>query len=259
MVGQQFLALLIEVRILDGQPMNNKRKNIIKISAAILILIGISFLTFKMEKNKVVTPKDKSVSVWDTETFSFKKYPSYAEVERERQEEEERELSEYNEAMKGTILEQVQNIDIPAYDFDYFKQLQDGKVEVYSESPMKEGYPDRVMIWKASLEKNLNSFVIGDFNGDKLEDVAHIIGYTGGGSGYFYYLTIFENKGEKLEYLAQVDIGDRVVINGVRYESGNFLVDIITQGEGDEFFGYCCPNTIKTIKLKLEEGVLLEE
>lgn len=240
--------------------MNNKRKNIIKISAAILILIGISFLIFKIQKNKVVPPKDTSVSVWDTETFSFKKYSSYAELERERQEEEERELSEYNEAMKGTILEQVQNISIPSYDYEsQLKQLQDGEVAVYSNGPIGEDYPDRIMIWRASLEKNLNSFVIGDFNGDKLEDVAHIIGYTGGGSGYFYYLTIFENKGGKLEYLAQVDIGDRVVINGVRYESGNFLVDIITQGEGDDFMGYCCPNTIKTIKLRLEDGVLLEE
>lgn len=246
--------------------MKNLKKKYILIILAIFLLLATSvfyMLSNKQEK-KSDTTSSESVSVWDAETASFKKYASYSEMEEERESEKRIDLEEYNRAIKGTVVEQIQNIEIPSYDSDErLFRLEDGKIEVRaievrSMSPMKDDLSKYALLWSASLEKNLRSFTVADFNNDGLEDVAHIIGYTGGGSGYFYYLTIFENRQGKLEYLAQGNIGDRVVIKGIKYESGDFLIDIITQGEGDDFLGYCCPNTPKTLRFQLQNNKLLE-
>jgi len=53
-------------------------------------------------------------------------------------------------------------------------------------------------------------------------------------------------------------LGDRVFIKSVKYDSGLFIVDMITQGKGDDFYGYCCPNVPVTIKFKLENNKLVE-
>ena len=68
---------------------------------------------------------------------------------------------------------------------------------------------------------------------------------------------IFVNDHGKLKYLTKKSLGDRIVIKGVRYEYGLFIVDIITQGEGEDFMGMCCPNVSATIKLRLENGRLV--
>jgi len=52
-------------------------------------------------------------------------------------------------------------------------------------------------------------------------------------------------------------LGDRIFIKSLRYNSGEFVVDVITQGEGDDFMGYCCPNTPATIRLKLKNNELI--
>lgn len=200
---------------------------------------------------------DNSVSVWDAETASFKKYESYEGMEREFEEEQKKDLEEYSKAIKGTVVEQIQNASIPSYnDENQLTQLQQG--EILIKEPASEEFPNGISLWAANLEKNKNSFVVGDFNKDGLNDVAHIIGYTGFGSGYFYQLTIFINDHGKLKYLTQKELGDRVVIKSVKYNSGLFTVDMITQGEGDNFMGYCCPNIPATVKFKLENGQLVE-
>ena len=200
---------------------------------------------------------DNSVSTWNAETASFKKYESYEEYERESEEMRNRELIEYNNAIKGTIVEQVQNIAIPSYDDEEpLVQLRSGEIVV--RAPESDDFPNGVLLWLASLKRDVRSFSVCDFNKDGLNDVAHIIGYSGGGSGYFYHLMIFVNDHGKLKYLTDEYVGDRVVIKGVRYESGLFVVDMITQGEGEDFMGYCCPNIPATIKFKLESDHLVE-
>ena len=161
--------------------------------ATIFLVFGVVFYysTFK-ERTRPASSleSDNSVSVWDAETASFKKYSSYEESERVWNEKIEKDHEEYNKAIRGTIVEQVQNIAIPSYDDEnQLSQLQQG--EILIKAPASEEFSEGVSLWAANLEKNKNSFVVGDFNTDGLDDVAHIIGYTGFGSGYFYQLTIF--------------------------------------------------------------------
>jgi len=199
---------------------------------------------------------DNSTYTWDAETASFVKYESYEEMEQVFEEREAKDIAEYSKATKGTVVEQVQDAFIPSYDNnkDQLAQLQNG--EILIKEPASEEFPEGVSLWAAKLEKNKNSFIIGDFSNDGLNDVAHIITYTGFGSGYFYHLMIFVNDHGKLKYLTDEYLGDRVGIKGVRYESGLFVIDMITQGKGENFMGYCCPNVPTTIKFRLENGQL---
>jgi len=199
-------------------------------------------------------------NTWNAETASsiyFESYEAMEEYFRELEEEREKDLAEYNKAIKGTIVEQVQNIAVPSYlDEKQLAQLKSGEIVV--RAPESDDFPNGVLLWLASLKRDARSFAVGDFNKDGLDDVAHVIGYSGGGSGYFYHLMIFVNDHGKLKYLTDEYVGDRVVIKGVRHESGLFVVDMITQGEGEDFMGYCCPNVPATIKFKLESDHLVE-
>jgi hypothetical protein len=237
-----------------------------------VVIIGVLFFYSKAKEKTPISLSPKSISdtasplesdnsgrynTWDAETASSVYFDSYEAMEEYFRKLEEKDLAEYNKAIKGTIVEQVQNIAIPSYlDEEQLTQLQQG--EILIKEPASEEFPDGISLWAANLEKNKNSFVVGDFNKDGLNDVAHIIGYTGFGSGYFYYLTIFINDHGKLKYLTQKEFGDRVVIKDLRYESGLFVIDMIAQGEGDDFKGYCCPNVPIIVKFKLKDNQLVE-
>ncbi|NCU28866.1 MAG: hypothetical protein EOM85_04330 [Candidatus Moranbacteria bacterium] len=245
--------------------MRNLKKKYILITFGIFLLFvaGVSYIFYNIQEKKSDTTSSESVSAWDAETASFKKYASYSEMEEERESEKRIDLEEYNRAIKGTVVEQIQNIEIPSYDSDErLFRLEDGKIEVRSMSPMspmKDDLSKYALLWSASLEKNLRSFTVADFNNDGLEDVAHIIGYTGGGSGYFYYLNIFINEQGKLKYLTQRELEDRIIIKGLKYSAGDFLLDVIAHGEGEDFLGYCCPNVPKTLKFQLQDNKLIEK
>ena len=226
------------------------------VGVAIIIFGMFQLFSGKQENQPNIVKKD-TVSSWDPKTASFIEYASYEEMEQEWENERKIEVEEYDKTTKGTIVEQIQNINIPSdVDESDVAQLQQGEIEVRGEK--SEDFPDGVFLWGAYLVENIQSFTIGDFNNDGLDDVAHIIAYTGGGSGMFYNLAIFMNNQGKLKYLTQEELGDRVIIRSVKYDSGEFIVDIITQGEGDNFKGLCCPNVPKTVKFKLENNKLVE-
>jgi len=228
----------------------------IKINKTLLIELVILVVTVGIAIFYLRDKNDNSVSVWDAEAAFLKEYKSYGEMEQELDKERNKKLEEYDKVIKGTIIEQAQNTGIPSYnDENQLAQLQQGEIEV--REPKSEDFPDGLFSWSASLEKNVNSFAISDFNKDGLDDVAHIIGYTGGGSGYFYNLTVFINNQGKLEYLTQRELGDGVIIKNVKYERDLFVVDMITQGEGENFKGMCCPNVPTTIKFRLENNRLI--
>lgn len=227
-------------------------------------IIGVTIIIFgmfqlysgKQEKQPDVVDKN-TVRAWDVETASFVEYASYEEMEQEGENKRKIDVEEYDKVTKGTIVEQLQNINIPSdVNESEVGQLQQGEIEVRSEK--SEDFPDGIFLWGAYLVENIKSFTIGDFNNDGFDDVAHIIAYTGGGSGMFYNLAIFMNNQGKLKYLTQEELGDRVIIRSVKYDSGEFIVDIITQGEGDNFKGLCCPNVPKTVKFQLKNNILVE-
>ena len=240
----------------------NKKQILIVVATLLLLAFGVYQLVLREKTKKSdITNQDNtniqnSYTTWDAETASLKEYASYEEMEQEQDKEFRQATEKYNNAIKGTIVEQVQNIAIPAYlGEEPSVHLQQGEVEV--REPKSDDFPDGIFSFGAYLEKDVNSFAIGDFNNDGLDDVAHIITYTGGGSGMFYNLTIFINDHGKLKYLTQEELGDRVIIRSVKYKSGLFTVDMITQGEGDDFKGYCCPNVPATIRFKLENNKLI--
>lgn len=234
---------------------------IVVVCMALIGVIGFWLSNkIKTEDNFNTAPSsesDNSVFTWDAETASFIDFESDEALDKYFREGREKDLTEYNNATKGTIVEQVQNIVIPSYnDEKQLAQLQSGEIAI--KAPASDDFPDGVLLWVASLEKDAHSFIVGDFNKDGLDDVAHIIGYSGGGSGYFYHLMIFVNDQGKLKYLTDEYIGDRIVIKDMQYKSGLFVVDMITQGKGEDFLGYCCPNVSATIKFRLENGRLVE-
>lgn len=232
-------------------------KNIKKeyVILGILFICIVCLLVFKFINDE---RKRNSVSVWDPETTSFNKYKSYKEYEIFSKNEEGRKSQEYFNAIKNTIVEKVQNAETPSYDEpERLFNLENG--EIKEEIPAERSETNKsIFLWSASLVRDINAFTVGDFNKDGLEDVAHVIGYKGGGSGYFYYLNIYTNKGNELKYITQEYLGDRIIIKGLKYNSGLFIFDMITQGEGDDFMGYCCANVKKTLEFKLENNKLIE-
>lgn len=224
-------------------------KNNIKTKQIIIVLAILTLLTFGVYQ---ISNREQNVS-----TENSIQYISHEEIEKELDNEEKKELEEYNKATKGTIVEQLKYVSVPSYDDEnQLIPLQNGSVE--ARAPKSSEFTNGIFLWSASLEKGVSYFTIGDFNKDGLDDVAHVIGYTGGGSGYFYELTIFINENGKLRYLTQESLGDRVIIKSIKYNSGLFTVEMITQGEGDDFQGYAHPNVLKTVKFKLDNYKLLE-
>ncbi len=229
----------------------------LSITPVLLVISVLTLLVFSMFRYSVPTQEGAHIfSVWDAKTASFKEYASYEKMEQEQDAQIQKEIEEYDKATQGTIVERLKNIHIPSYaDRHTLVQLQNGEITVLSEKSSE--FPEGVFEWAAHLVKNIHTFAVGDFNNDGKEDVAHMIGYTGGGSGYFYYLTIFINDKGTLKYLTQEEVGDGVVITGLKYSSGEFIVDMITQGEGDDFKGYCCPNVPTTIRFKIKDTALV--
>jgi len=148
------------------------------------------------------------------------------------------------------LIKQLRNVSLPIslmLETGDVAKLQDGKAEGYSP--------------KGSFEYGIylddgrgESYTIADFNNDGLDDVAIVIGETGGGSGYFYYLTIFINENGKLKYLTSKEIGDRIKVNRIGYTSGIITVEIVTQGVNEPL---CCGTTPAILKFKIVNNLLL--
>ena len=82
-------------------------------------------------------------------------------------------------------------------------------------------------------------FAAGDLDNDKLPDLAVVLMEDGGGSGRFYYLFTFLNKGGTLVQLEQPEwLGDRSQIKQVRINRGVLGVRFVTHKPDDPA---CCP------------------
>jgi hypothetical protein len=95
-------------------------------------------------------------NTWDAETASSIYFDSYGAMEEYFRKLEEKDLAEYNKAIKGTIVEQLQNIFIPSYDDEEpLVQLQQGEVEV--REPKSDEFPDGIFSFGAYLERESRS------------------------------------------------------------------------------------------------------
>lgn len=83
----------------------------------------------------------------------------------------------------------------------------------------------------AEVEKS--SITTGDVNGDGVLDAVAVLGYSGGGSGYFENLSVFLNDAGKPKFVASTDLGDRTVIQKIEVLKGKIYVDMLDHGVGE--------------------------
>ena len=105
-----------------------------------------------------------------------------------------------------------------------------------------------------ALDTDKSSYATGDFNNDGLSDIAAVVTFNGGGTGVFYYLTVFLNDNGTPKYLTAAPLGDRTTINKITFVNGTFSVDIITQGPNDPM---CCGTLHETLHFKLQNDTLV--
>jgi peptidoglycan/xylan/chitin deacetylase (PgdA/CDA1 family)/heat shock protein HslJ len=131
---------------------------------------------------------------------------------------------------------------------DGVAQLVDG---VYREKYMPDSATELVI----SLA-DMHTF--GDLDGDGIEDVSVILISHPGGSGTFFYLAAVLNQDGAPDPLAAAFLGDRTIIRSMTIESGQIVLEMITQGPGDPM---CCPNMDRRQVYVLQDNhlVLMEQ
>lgn len=95
----------------------------------------------------------------------------------------------------------------------------------------------------------------GDLDGDGVDDLAVVLVTNTGGSGIFRDLYILRRQAEKLLVSAPGALGDRVVINGLRIERDEVVVDLVVQSETDPL---CCPTLPVSYRFRLAGNELVE-
>ena len=84
-----------------------------------------------------------------------------------------------------------------------------------------------------------DTIVVGDLDGDGVEEAVALISEDYGGSGTFVFLTAFRKQGETAHYLASIFLDDRPVIEGLSIIEGEIQVDAIVHDVDDPM---CCPS-----------------
>jgi basic membrane protein A len=98
--------------------------------------------------------------------------------------------------------------------------------------------------------------VFGDLNGDGSGDAAAVLISDPGGSGTFYDLAaVVDQAGEPVN-VATTSLGDRLIINELRLEGNEIVVDMVTTGPTDPL---CCPSQHVIKRYKLEPSLVEQE
>ena len=75
----------------------------------------------------------------------------------------------------------------------------------------------------------------GDIDGDGRSDTIVVLSQQSGGSGTFYYVAALLNGATGVTATPGVLLGDRIVVNAVRVESGSVIVDLLDRAPGQPF------------------------
>jgi len=97
--------------------------------------------------------------------------------------------------------------------------------------------------------------LVGDLNGDGVNEAVVLIWQSGGGSGTFSYLAVMGRSDDEVNNLATAEIGDRVKLRSGRIDDASIILDVLQQGEGD---GACCPTQLATRTWSIIDGQLVE-
>jgi hypothetical protein len=90
------------------------------------------------------------------------------------------------------------------------------------------------------------TITFGDLNGGGKSDAVAVVGWSGGGTGYFECLIAVINKDGSITNTPRFDLGDRVKINSIKIRNRVITVDMLTQGPND---GMCCPTERRVINV----------
>jgi len=95
----------------------------------------------------------------------------------------------------------------------------------------------------------------GDLNADAEPDAALILVAQTEGSGTFSYLAVAQSRAGRPEPVASVVLGDRVVVQSLRIEAGEVVVQLLTRAAGEPMTS--APKTPQTSKYVLRGGKLI--
>jgi heat shock protein HslJ len=143
-------------------------------------------------------------------------------------------------------LEMLQNTTYPSeWEESGTITLTDGR---YEGEPFVEGGVSRLVVTL------IEPVAFGDLDDDGVEDAAVILASNAGGSGTFIDLTAVLNQHGMPKPVATTSLGDRARIQSMTIESGQIVLEMITQGPDDPM---CCPTqqVVETYALRRDELV----
>ncbi len=79
----------------------------------------------------------------------------------------------------------------------------------------------------------------GDIDRDDSPEAAVVINESGGGSGQFRRLILFDRVSGRIVQAGQIALGDRIQVKSIRFEPGNLLAEIV-RSTGP----LCCPDEV---------------
>jgi len=146
-----------------------------------------------------------------------------------------------------------------------------GRIEKILNSEINRGDAAHIRLHEGSFQRGNSVFdgnfieakivsnvAFGDLEGDGRDEAVAVLGTSGGGSGYFPELHVF-SEGEppdgKFVDTAYISLGDRVVVQSMRIESREIVVNLTVHGPTD---AVCCP-TLKTVQRYKFDGEQLRQ
>ncbi len=103
---------------------------------------------------------------------------------------------------------------------------------------------------------NIINAAFGKLLPGEQQEAAVVFVYNGGGSGWFYELTVLTRRNGKLTQLGCTPLGDRVQVNAMEIKNNQIVLDMTTHGPDDPA---CCPTVRCTARYVLDNDQLMEK
>lgn len=154
-------------------------------------------------------------------------------------------LAPTSAAVPALTLAALQNAEYRSADWGTFR-LTDG---LYERPPQNPGESA-----SAYTSRLLEPAAFGDLNADGAEDAVVGISTQNGGTGHFVELAAVLNRGGAPQNVDMLSLGDRVVIEQARIESGLVTLNMRVHSASD---GLCCPSQSETWHFELRGDRLI--
>ena len=95
--------------------------------------------------------------------------------------------------------------------------------------------------------------VVGDLDGDGLDEAVVLLTYSPGGTAALSFLAVVTREGGTLRNVATTALGDRVQVRSARIEDKRLIVSAVRAGKND---AACCPGELVEWQWTLAKGKL---